>query len=238
METLTLIGADVILRLFSALLPSSFTSTSCMALNLVPDDFHLSSMETTEDMTQYVSGGYHPVVIGDILTSSHRMGSASEPRQYRIMHKLGFGSYSTVWLAQTADPSRPFVAVKITTAADGHSNEAQILEEVLEEPPNGYPSPHILALLDHFPLHGPNGTHLVLVTEIVVPVLSVLSRKRSPAWRKVVAHGLALGLSYLHAKSVVHGGTPSTSAHYGSLTTFFRLTPRERWACYATTCAL
>jgi serine/threonine-protein kinase SRPK3 len=54
-------------------------------------------METTEDMTRYVPGGYHPIVMGDILSPEN---SESWSRQYRIMHKLGFVSYTTVWLAQ------------------------------------------------------------------------------------------------------------------------------------------
>lgn len=58
---------------------------------LTPGDFHFSSMET-EDMTRYVPGGYHPIVIGDILSPSSKE-SKSGARQYRIVHKLGFGSW-------------------------------------------------------------------------------------------------------------------------------------------------
>ena len=76
------------------------------------DDFHFSEIHQTEPMTLYLPGGYHPIVVGDIL------GPSSE-RQYRIMHKLGWGAYSTVWLAQKRDSSQVFVSVKVSTADDG-----------------------------------------------------------------------------------------------------------------------
>ena len=51
---------------------------------------------------------------------------------------------------------------------------------------------HVPTLLDNFTLRGPNGTDVVLVTDIVVSMSSMLSlnRKRGPFWRKNAAHGL------------------------------------------------
>lgn len=43
-----------------------------------------------EPAYRYRPGGYHPVHLGDTL---------SEDR-YKILHKLGWGGYSTVWAAQ------------------------------------------------------------------------------------------------------------------------------------------
>jgi len=42
-----------------------------------------------EPLENYGPGGYHPVGIGDVLNS-----------RYRIVRKLGWSIYATVWLAQ------------------------------------------------------------------------------------------------------------------------------------------
>jgi serine/threonine-protein kinase SRPK3 len=43
-----------------------------------------------EDITKYSPGGYHPVHLGDCFNDG----------QYKVIDKLGFGSFSTVWLAR------------------------------------------------------------------------------------------------------------------------------------------
>lgn len=43
-----------------------------------------------EDFTRYCPGGYHPVRIGDVFSNG----------KYRVLRKLGYGVYSTVWLAR------------------------------------------------------------------------------------------------------------------------------------------
>ena len=51
------------------------------------DEFHWSR-NNCEDLAHYKPGGYHPVHLGDIFS------------RYRVMYKLGFGAFSTVWLAR------------------------------------------------------------------------------------------------------------------------------------------
>jgi serine/threonine-protein kinase SRPK3 len=165
-------------------------------------------METTEDITYYIPGGYHPIVIGDVLSPSGE-NSRNGSRQYRIMCKLGYGSYSTVWLAQKTDSSEAFVAVKVAMAVDDLTREVAMLEAASKfEFNDGQPS-HFLNLLDHFTLRGPNGTHFVLVTEIVVSISSLLSPKRPPLWHKTTAHGLAQAVANLHSAGIIHGGVSS-----------------------------
>ena len=43
-----------------------------------------------EGLEKYCPGGYHPIHLNDHLKDG----------QYEILHKLGFGSFSTVWLAR------------------------------------------------------------------------------------------------------------------------------------------
>jgi hypothetical protein len=54
-----------------------------------------------ERLELYRPGGYHPVLIDDLLHD-----------RYRIVEKLGFGGYSTIWLARDEVDKR-YVAVKI-----------------------------------------------------------------------------------------------------------------------------
>jgi hypothetical protein len=42
----------------------------------------------TEDVERYQRGGFHPVHLGDVYDE-----------RYRVVHKLGAGGFSTVWLA-------------------------------------------------------------------------------------------------------------------------------------------
>jgi len=45
-----------------------------------------------EDINRYTTGGFHPIRLGDVLSSTIA--------QYRVLHKLGRGAFSTVWLAK------------------------------------------------------------------------------------------------------------------------------------------
>jgi serine/threonine-protein kinase SRPK3 len=46
--------------------------------------------EDEEDCEDYVKGGYHPVHVGDTFSDG----------RYLIVRKLGWGHFSTVWLAR------------------------------------------------------------------------------------------------------------------------------------------
>jgi hypothetical protein len=48
-----------------------------------------------EGAHRYRPGGLHPVSIGEVYESLIA--------RYKIIHKLGWGSFSTVWLASTLD---------------------------------------------------------------------------------------------------------------------------------------
>lgn len=56
---------------------------------------HWGTDDNVEDIDRYVAGGYHPVRLGDTLRS--------DVATYRILHKLGRGSFATVWLAATLE---------------------------------------------------------------------------------------------------------------------------------------
>ncbi|OJD26223.1 hypothetical protein ACJ73_02393 [Blastomyces percursus] len=64
----------------------------------------------------YKPGGYHPVTIGDMLHE-----------RYRVVDKLGFGGYSTVWLR--------YVAVKVGIA-NSPPHESKFLQALLVPQPS------------------------------------------------------------------------------------------------------
>lgn len=100
------------------------------------------------------------------------------------------------------------MAVKVTTADSGaaEEREAKMLEKVARAQGDTTQT-HILRLHDHFTVTGPNGIHHVLVTDVVLPVLSVGIRNTPPDWRKAAARGLVLGVAQMHRRGVKHGGT-------------------------------
>lgn len=46
-------------------------------------------MEEEEELADYRVGGYHPVKLGDVIREN----------RYQIKRKLGWGHFSTVWMA-------------------------------------------------------------------------------------------------------------------------------------------
>ncbi|TKX21452.1 protein kinase domain-containing protein 32 [Elsinoe australis] len=153
-----------------------------------------------EPLSRYHPGGYHPVHIGDKFSNG----------KYSIAHKLGWGSYSTVWLAQDHINSR-LVSLKILTAELGvEPREAQILKILPKGNLEGRGNSHVSRLLDRFTHKGPNGTHACLVFDVDSVSVSRLAERyplgRLPGWLAwEVARQIVQGVSYLHSRSVVHG---------------------------------
>lgn len=50
----------------------------------------VSRPPTIEEADFYSTGGFHPVSLGDTFNSG----------SYKVLRKLGYGQYSTVWLAR------------------------------------------------------------------------------------------------------------------------------------------
>ncbi|KAJ6464277.1 kinase-like domain-containing protein [Mycena vitilis] len=141
----------------------------------------------------YGPGGFFPVRIGDLL------GPA--PSRYRIVTKLGHGSYATVWLARDLVGER-IVALKIVEAKESEgSSEAQILER-LRAPPSVEPG--VLQLFDSFTVKSPNGVHQVLVTELVLSLQKYrgLTQQRMT---KGLVYQLIQGIAFVHAHGIAHG---------------------------------
>ena len=59
----------------------------------VPKECRRISYGTEEPPKEYTVGGFHPVYLNDIIQGDGRT------EKYQIKAKLGYGGYSTVWLA-------------------------------------------------------------------------------------------------------------------------------------------
>ncbi|SPQ99904.1 unnamed protein product (mitochondrion) [Plasmodiophora brassicae] len=126
------------------------------------------SVSCEEGSDGYKPGGYHPVRVGQVYN-----------RRYRIESKLGWGHFSTVWLATdtTVDDAHQHrhVALKIQKSAE-HYTEAALDEiELLRRA--GSASEHVVRLLDFFYHVGPNGRHMCMVFELLGENLLSLIKK-------------------------------------------------------------
>ena len=178
-----------------SLTPHSTVSTSNSKYQLIED------VETLEN---YQPGGYHPVQINDRLHN-----------QYRVVHKLGYGSFSITWLALDEKSSK-YVAVKVGIAEDDR-REVDILSKLAAgveavscsraaEGASLIPPP-----IDRFSLDGPNGTHPCFAR---APARCSLMDAKMASGRRLfqldVARSLAvqlvLAVSYVHSLGDIHGG--------------------------------
>lgn len=149
-----------------------------------------------ERLEGYRQGGYHPLMIGDVLK-----------QRYRIVHKLGHGSYSTIWLAQD-EQNKAYVAVKISIA-DSNSHEAAILSALSNLPHPGGPGwAMIPTIQDQFESLSPNGTHACYVTAPAqCSVADAQFARLFPMdTARVLVASLVLAVSYIHNRGFVHGG--------------------------------
>lgn len=154
---------------------------------------HVEDVERLED---YRPGGFHPIQIGDTLRG-----------RYRIAHKLGYGSFSTTWLARDERLGK-YVAIKVGTA-DSRQTEADIMARLTAHR-NASRGRELLPLvLDRFDVQGPNGTHPCLIT---TPARCTLADAKDPAGlfqldvaRSLVAQ-LAMAVAHMHDLGYVHGG--------------------------------
>ncbi|KZT53546.1 kinase-like protein [Calocera cornea HHB12733] len=170
------------------------------------DDFYCVPSEYAEDLSRYGPGGFHPVHLGDLLST---LPNGTGPR-YRVLHKLGFGGQATVWLGEDlATANKQGVALKILSASctgRGLDNEIGILNWLAHKHRDvAHPgSMSIVRLLDYFKLVGPNGEHDVLVFNLCFAMKDVELRWTLET-RKRFGFQLAQGLAYLHSHGIAHG---------------------------------
>ncbi|KAF8873458.1 kinase-like domain-containing protein [Mucidula mucida] len=168
------------------------------------DHFYFESDDNNvEDMRQYRPGGFHPVRIGDLYGPTSR---------YRVLYKLGHGGYGTVWLAHDLEGPR-FSFRRLENPYRRTRHEVRALVHLSSDDSPAHPGrEHVVQLLDHFQIHGPNGTHDVVVTEVLCPLLSMKGLPIFERMKRAFCQQIILGLAYLHSRGVAHG-----DLHIGNL---------------------
>lgn len=150
--------------------------------------------ELAEDPNLYPRGLCYPIRIGEFVA----------PR-YRIVHKLGHGAFSTVWMAHdTVDDTD--VALKIAMLGQSTANECNTRDKIMESITDTDRT-HLLLHKDSFSLPSPHGQHQVLVFPLQGPNLREFRPKKPVATRMLFVVQLLQALKCLHSHGIVHGGT-------------------------------
>lgn len=165
------------------------------------DETGVSEPPGSEGINAYSGNppAFYPVTVGEVIQGGGKF--------YRIEHRLGFGGFSTVWLAFDLDNHIP-VTLKILTASAAPQTEVDIhreLHQAISEPTN------LLLSLSTFTLSGdfPGDSHGVIVLPVVGPNLRTYlgSRRRldsSTALR--LAKDVLEAIACLHLHGFIHRG--------------------------------
>ena len=176
-----------------------------------------SNNSEDEGLEDYKIEGYHPVHIGEILLE-----------RYVIMQKLGYGHFSTAWLALDSKYGN-YVAIKIQKSEERYIwaayDEVEILQELakhnfdkewlnsLKEYYKDEPeklknlekneNSHVVQLLNSFIYHGQNGKHFCMVFEVMgVTLLELIKRYNYHGLPiplvRVITKQILIGLDFLH----------------------------------------
>ncbi|WFD45482.1 non-specific serine/threonine protein kinase [Malassezia furfur] len=159
--------------------------------------------EDEEDFEDYCRGGYHPVNVGDRFSNG----------RYVIVRKLGWGHFSTVWLAKDVVANR-HVAMKVVKSAPHYTetalDEIKLLQRLVSADRNHPGCRHCVSLLDHFRHKGPNGSHVCMVFEVLGEnLLGLIKRYQHRGVPthivKQIAKQVLLGLDYMHRScGIIH----------------------------------
>ncbi|KAI8652250.1 Protein kinase domain-containing protein [Fusarium keratoplasticum] len=159
-----------------------------------------------EGKAAYQPGGFHPVYIGNIFND-----------RYKVLNKIGYGQYSTVWLVKDLQASgnepSAFRALKVLSAvcySQGYDTfEKEILTHLRDGDRDQLGYNYVCHLVDNFEHQGRNGTHTCLVFELMGETLRSFGVWFSehmipPSIMHRFAIQLVLALDFAHEHDVIH----------------------------------
>lgn len=159
--------------------------------------FNPLGLDNMEDLERYEPGGFHPVHLDDYY----------DDNRYRIVHKLGAGGFSTVWLARDL-LGQQWVGLKFITAADSENYNNRSSAIIAD--PTLASSEFLVSPEREFWVDGPNGRHLCFVLPFVGPNLGTLSSGIYARISSRLSASLSLqaaqAMALLHSRERCHGG--------------------------------
>lgn len=156
-----------------------------------------------EGQRDYVKGGYHPVQLGELYN-----------KRYRVLSKLGWGQFSTVWLCkdEALDAPRRILALKIQRSASKYTeaavDEITLCSQVRDGDPTG--AAQCVQLVDSFEHRGPHGCHVCMAFPVygqnLLALIKAYDYKGIPLpVVKSIARQVLLSLNYIHTKlNIIH----------------------------------
>ncbi len=152
-----------------------------------------------ESEDEYRPGGFHPVNLGDFIDEQFR---------FKVVHKLGWGSFSTVWLCRDT-LEKKWRAVKVISAihSDDKCPDLVAISLFAGSTSRELEANHIALPLTSFRIDGPNGSHLCIVLPLFGPSTSICGDVYgcNPSLAKHVGFQMTEAMAYMHSKGICHG---------------------------------
>jgi serine/threonine-protein kinase SRPK3 len=158
----------------------------------------------------YSLGRFYPVQLGEIFDN-----------HYKVLRKLGYGLYSTVWLVKDITSGR-FYAMKVLDiicyAGVKDIFELEILQHLGNVDSEHRGHNYVSQLIDSFETTGPSGRHTCLVFPVMGESFMTFGLKFSPpiedtpppmvpsVLMKRFVKQLLLALDYAHCNGIIHTG--------------------------------
>lgn len=141
------------------------------------------------------------------------VGEVFKDGKYKVVRKLGWGHFSTVWLSKDNTTGK-HVALKVVRSAAHYTetaiDEIKLLNKIVQAKPDHPGRKHVVSLLDSFEHKGPNGVHVCMVFEVLGENLLGLIKRYNhrgipmPLVKQITKQVL-LGLDYMHREcGIIH----------------------------------